>query len=138
MNAVTIEEWLVAKVAAALGIPRQDVDRTVSFVGMGMDSLTFLTITGELAEWLNVDLPVQLIWEFPTIETRRAYLSASGDDVHLAPIPRIPRGQPMQLSFSQERTWRHANKQGDNNIISEQWMVKGDLDYEILKRAFAK
>jgi acyl carrier protein len=138
MNTGSIEQWMVSKVASTLSIPNQEVDRTIPFVCLGLDSLTFLTLTGDLAEWLGHDLPVHLLWEFPTIEALAGHLAVSSAGADEAPISAAPRDQPLPLSFSQERICRHANRQGDDNIILEKWVVKGALDYEILERSVSE
>jgi acyl carrier protein len=135
MNTAVIENWLVGKAAAVLNVPKERVERTVPLTSQGLDSLAVLTLTGDLAEWLDRDLPAMLIWEHPTIEGVAKQIVAS-DGADLAAVPRAPRDRPLPVSPSQERVIRHSQWDGgDLNVFMSPFLIRGPLDVKALRRA---
>jgi len=140
MNADALETWMASKIAGALKIDAGRVDHTSLFTSHGLDSLALLTLTGELAELLQRDLPMTLVWEFPTIELLARHLTASTDDIADGFIPRAPRDKPLPLSFSQERMWRLARKDeiGDSNLMVARFILNGSLHADALTQSFTE
>lgn len=66
-NPAEISRWMREQVGKELGVPADSLDPTESFESYGLDSITGFTLTCDLAEWLNVDLRAELLWEYPTI-----------------------------------------------------------------------
>jgi acyl carrier protein len=65
------------KLAGELQVEPQSIDASQPFTAYGVDSIAVFTMTGDLAEWLDRDLPATLLWEYPTIEELSRHLSAS-------------------------------------------------------------
>ena len=76
-DAADIRQWIRARVAKQLGVPPDAVDPTHPFDSYGLDSIKGFTLTCDLADWLNVDLPAELLWEYPTIADLAQHLAAS-------------------------------------------------------------
>jgi|KBSSwiStaDraftv2_1062776.scaffolds.fasta_scaffold553262_2 acyl carrier protein len=76
-NAAEIREWIRAKVAEALGVPVGQVDARASFIELGVDSVTLFSMTGQLAEWFNRDLPATMLFEISSINDLVAALTPS-------------------------------------------------------------
>jgi thioesterase domain-containing protein/acyl carrier protein len=62
-----LKQWLAEQVAAAAGIPLEEVDMEAAFLDLGLDSVGHFTIAGDLAEWLNQSIPSNLLFEHKTI-----------------------------------------------------------------------
>jgi acyl carrier protein len=137
MNTDVIEAWMVSKVVKALKIPADEVDCNLPFTGLGLDSLTLLEMTGDLAEFTGCDIPVSLVWEFPNITALAQRLSLLTPANFGATTSTIARDQPFPLSYAQERIWRHAchDEQGDTNSLLDQWTLRGPLDVDVLNRS---
>ena len=73
-----IRAWVVGKVAAALAIPESAVDTGASLISLGLDSVTLFSMTGELAERLDRDLPASLLFEVASIDDLLAALASPG------------------------------------------------------------
>ncbi|MCC7009704.1 MAG: hypothetical protein IT184_12915 [Acidobacteria bacterium] len=134
-----IEAWLVRHIAAALSIEPASLDRTQPLFSLGLDSLALFTITGDLAEWLNRELPAMLLWDAPTItDAARAIAQETCGRDDVAPAA-IATGEQREapLTYQQARLWRHAEHGpiGDRNVIVRRWIVTGDLDVAALGRA---
>ena len=68
MDAEKLKHWMKQRMARELGVPVQEVDFTASFKAMGLDSMTLIGMTGELAEVVGNELPVEMLWEHETID----------------------------------------------------------------------
>lgn len=75
INEEVIEEWLVSRLAFYLKMDKEEIDIEKPFAYYGLDSSVAITLTNELAEWLNRELEVTLLWEYPNIEFLTQYLS---------------------------------------------------------------
>jgi acyl carrier protein len=62
-----LRKWLVKTLARHLQVNENDIDLDAPIDSFGLDSLVLFTITGELAERLECDLPATLLFEVPTI-----------------------------------------------------------------------
>ena len=70
-----IEQWLVTHLAGALNLPVDAIAVDTPFDRYGVDSLIAVTMTGDLEEWLGIEIPVTLAWDYPTIQLLAAYLA---------------------------------------------------------------
>ena len=70
-----IQSRMVSALSQALEVAPEDVDITVPLENYGLDSLTIFNLTGDLAEWLNRDIPATLFWDYPTIAAVSEYLA---------------------------------------------------------------
>ena len=77
-SALEITRWMQAAVAASLHVPAESIDPTQPFTSYGLDSIAAFTLTVELAEWLDRDLPASLFWEFTTIAEIAEHLGKAG------------------------------------------------------------
>jgi len=73
-----VRAWVVRRVAAALAVAESAVDTGASLIALGLDSLTLFAMTGELAEWLDRDLPASLLFEVASIDDLLAALAVPG------------------------------------------------------------
>lgn len=78
--------------ARELGKDPSEIDTSRSFLSFGLDSVVAFTLTGELAEWLDRELPATLAWDHPSIDALIEFLT--GEDTH-APSPVHPLLVPM-------------------------------------------
>ena len=71
----TIQRWFCEKIAERLGIAAADVDVRGPFVDYGLGSMDAAMLMGDLEDWLGVELPVTLLWEYPSIAQLSQYLA---------------------------------------------------------------
>lgn len=69
-----IEDWLRGKVAEHMGVDSDQVDVSQEFLTFDVDSIVAFSLTGELVEWIGMELSPTLVWEHPTIEALSVYL----------------------------------------------------------------
>lgn len=65
--AATIRDWLVERIAARLGISRQEVPVDAYIGDLDIDSADALVLVTELEEWLGRTLDVSEVWHHPTL-----------------------------------------------------------------------
>lgn len=70
-----IEQWLITHLAGALNLPVDAIAVDTPFDRYGVDSLIAVTMTGDLEEWLGIEIPVTLAWDYPNIQLLAAYLA---------------------------------------------------------------
>jgi acyl carrier protein len=71
-----IEGWLHAYIAELRGMKPERISRTVPLYKYGLDSASAVTLTGDLMDWLGVDVDPAVLYEHPTIEKAAAHLSS--------------------------------------------------------------
>ena len=80
-----IRAWLRAAIARELQVAPASLDPARPFSYYGLDSLTAATLSGELGDWLERDIPPDALLEHPTIDGLSARLAAP--DPPSAPPP---------------------------------------------------
>jgi acyl carrier protein len=70
-----IADWLSARVAQWLGVPADEIDPRTPFSRYGLSSADAVTLVGELEEWLGRELPVTLLWDYPSVARLSAHLA---------------------------------------------------------------
>ena len=70
-----ITAWVSTEVAKVLEIEVDAVDPDQDFSDFGIDSIVAFSITGQLSEWIERELPVTLLWEYPTINRLAHHIS---------------------------------------------------------------
>jgi amino acid adenylation domain-containing protein len=111
-----------------------------NFFELGGHSLLATRIVARLRSNFNVNLALRKLFELPTVAglaQHIAFLRRSGSGSVIAPIPSVPRDQPLPLSFSQRRLWYlqkvDANLSAYN--IAASFRIKGDLHVGALQQA---
>ena len=62
-----IEQWLIGMLSESAGLDPQDIDVALPCSVYGLDSLTGVSLVGDLEVWLQVSLSPTLLWEMPSI-----------------------------------------------------------------------
>lgn len=74
-----IQSWLVNQLAEQLSLDAKTIDVTEPLTRYGLDSIDAVTMVGELEDWLELELPSTLFWDYPTIEKSVQYLVSEFD-----------------------------------------------------------
>lgn len=69
-----IQSWLVAKLAKQLSLNANTIDVREPLTRYGLDSIDAVTLVGDLEDWLELELPSTLLWDYPSIEKAAQYL----------------------------------------------------------------
>jgi 8-amino-7-oxononanoate synthase len=74
INRQHIENWLVHRVAEILMINESEISLTEPFASFGLGSVDSVGITGELEDFLNLNLSPDLLWNYPNIRSLAEFL----------------------------------------------------------------
>ena len=76
-SAGQIESWLIETVAAHLECQPDEIDPRDSFESHGLDSVSAVTLSGELQIWLGRRLEPTLAWDYPSIRQLARHLAST-------------------------------------------------------------
>lgn len=71
-----IATWLHHYLADLKGMSPERISRTQPLYKYGLDSASAVTLTGDLMEWLKIDIDPSALYEYPTIERVSEHLSS--------------------------------------------------------------
>ncbi len=74
-GASDIESWMVERLAALMELGHDEIDVRIPIERFGLDSRSTVGMTGELEDWLGIELPATLLWDYPTIAEASAFLA---------------------------------------------------------------
>ncbi|MCP2728972.1 acyl carrier protein [Limnofasciculus baicalensis] len=69
-----IQSWLVSKLAEQLSLDAKTINVGEQLTRYGLDSIDAVTLVGDLEDWLELELPSTLFWDYPTIQKSSEYL----------------------------------------------------------------
>ncbi|MCP2289083.1 non-ribosomal peptide synthetase [Nocardia amikacinitolerans] len=130
-------ERVVAEVFGAV-LDRPGVGAYDDFFALGGDSLSATRVTARLGAALDIEVPVRLLFEAPTVRALAARLPAAGDGARPSIGPRSgPRPEHIPLAPAQQRMWfvnQYDPESGAYNIPAV-LRLRGDLDVAALRAA---
>nr|WP_076955281.1 non-ribosomal peptide synthetase [Pseudomonas azotoformans] len=132
---VTEHECQVAAIwAEVLGLPQVGLED--HFFEIGGHSLLATRVMSRVRQALGIDAPLKGLFEQPVLG--RFVQALSGKTLDLPPIPRLPRDQPLALSYAQERQWFlwQLEPQSTAYHIPAALRLRGALDLHALQRSF--
>jgi acyl carrier protein len=71
---LSIQSWLVDQIAEVLSLDASTIDIKQPLTRYGLDSIDAVTLVGDLEDWLDLELPSTLLWDYPTIEKASTYM----------------------------------------------------------------
>jgi acyl carrier protein len=76
LSAEAIQEWLVGKVAEAVKCDPEAIDVREPLASYGLSSVSAVSLTADIEDWLGLQLPPTLAWDYPTIEGLAGFVEA--------------------------------------------------------------
>jgi len=70
-----VHDWLVRYLAKTLDLNPDDIGETTLFTHYGLDSASAAILTAELMDWLGVEMELDEVYQYPTIEKLSQHLS---------------------------------------------------------------
>jgi len=102
-----VEESLAELWKSVLAVPEAGIRD--NFFERGGHSLLATQLVSRIRELFEVDLPLPVLFERPTIEALAEAVTRLRDQEQrvsvLPPIVQVPRDRPLPLSYSQQRMW---------------------------------
>ena len=137
--ATDTEKALCAIVGNILGLNTDNISTDVDFFSLGVHSLMSIRLVSEIAKQLHVEVAVKSIFENPTIAyLARAIDKASEQNARPRIVPVKRNGEPLPLSFAQQRLWFINALQGESveYNMPAAFDVTGDFDVDAAEYAF--
>jgi acyl carrier protein len=69
-----IAEWLTGRIASALAVEPDRIDRDRPLAEYGLDSMYALNLCGEIEECLGLAVEPTLAWDYPTVTAMASHL----------------------------------------------------------------
>lgn len=66
-TSLKIREWIVSYMSDLLEIEADEVDVETTFARYGLDSSAAMVLTGDLGDWLGIQIEPTLVYDYPTI-----------------------------------------------------------------------
>ncbi len=81
-NEVTIDKEVVTSklkdmLADQLKMDAEKIDVHQPFTSYGLDSIDAFTMTGDIEDWLSIELPSALFWDYTQIDEVAHYISSN-------------------------------------------------------------
>jgi amino acid adenylation domain-containing protein len=121
----------------------EKVGRAENFFDLGGDSLIATQVVSRMRDVLQINLPLRVFFESPTVEALGAWVEAalkSDQTFAAAPIVPVSRDNPLPLSFAQQRLWFIDQFDPGSYAYNMPGAIKleGALDVDVLERSFAE
>ncbi|MFI6868167.1 non-ribosomal peptide synthase/polyketide synthase [Nocardia sp. NPDC050406] len=130
----TVERAIAEVFAQVLGVERVGLDD--DFFGLGGNSLVATRISARLAESLDTDVPVRLLFEHPTVAGLAGSLGTGAARTR-PPLVAGERPELVPLSYAQQRIWfldRFDSGSAADNLVAA-LSLDGTLDQPALSAA---
>jgi len=85
-----IQDWLVSRIAARLQVSPPEVDVEEPLIDVGLDSMEFVALVGELEHWLGCRFRDNPLIDYPTISGLSEFLAAELAAGHKDILPTRP------------------------------------------------
>ncbi|HAG83954.1 MAG TPA: polyketide synthase [Cyanobacteria bacterium UBA12227] len=102
-----LETWMVNQLCEQLSLDAKTIDVKEPLTRYGLDSIDAVTIVGELEDWLELELPSTLFWDYPTIEKSAQYLVEEFDIASA-----LNKAEPAAKTETQKPTTEKSSKGG--------------------------
>jgi acyl carrier protein len=76
LTEAAIRDWCTRYLAETLSLPANRVDPDVKFARLGMDSAMAAFFLVGLEDWLGIELPQDVVFEYPTIAQLARHLAS--------------------------------------------------------------
>ncbi|MEO5729910.1 MAG: amino acid adenylation domain-containing protein, partial [Byssovorax sp.] len=132
-----VEEVLAGIWAEILDLPELGIHD--NFFDLGGHSLLATQVMGRIISALQVEIPLQSLFEAPTVAGLAERVSAAlqaGAGLIAPPLVKAPRSRELLLSFAQERLWfLDQLEPGSSYVVPGAVRIEGALDAAAIERA---
>ncbi len=125
--------------ATIIGIGQ--VGATDNFFELGGHSLLATQVIARLREQFQLDIPLKVLFEAPTVEGLAAAIETQEHKgLSIPAIKPVNRNQVLPLSFNQQRLWffQQLDPQSAAYNMPAALRITGELDSDALRHAFAQ
>jgi acyl carrier protein len=88
MTEQDIRQWLINYLSGLLRVSPSEIDTAFTFREHGIESGMSLGLVADFEKWLEVELPLDVLFEHPTIDALACYVHQNYDSFCRASIER--------------------------------------------------
>lgn len=70
-----IQDWMISYLAQMLEVSPDEIDIAIPFDRYGLDSSAVVGMTGDLEDWLKIELDPTLVYDYPTIKALAKHIA---------------------------------------------------------------
>ena len=70
-----IQTWMISYLAQMLEVNPDEIDITIPFDRYGLDSSAVVGMTGDLEDWLKIELDPTIVYDYPTIKALTKHIA---------------------------------------------------------------
>ncbi len=131
----TVEEKLIADIWKEI-LKLDKVGIGDNFLELGGNSLLAMQIISRMRQVLNIDLPLNTLFNFPTIAELTQVIAQQAPE-HVAVIERCDRSQLLPLSSAERSLWFFEKLTPQSSVYNIPLIIKlqGALDIEVLEQS---
>lgn len=74
-NGEGVQAWMVEYLARALNVGAATIDVDAELERLGLNSALVVSMLGDLEDWLGLELPPAVMFDYPTIRTLSVHLA---------------------------------------------------------------
>jgi len=71
-----IKNWLVQYLSQLVGVTPEQINPQTTFSEYGLESGILMGFTADLEKWLNVELSIDVLFEYPTVDALARHVHA--------------------------------------------------------------
>ncbi len=74
-NYQMVVDWITNKLSEILKVTPDKIDLSEPFSNYGMDSISAVTLSGDLEDWLGKRISATIVYDYPNIKSLAEHLS---------------------------------------------------------------
>lgn len=71
-----VQTWIVDYLADLLEVDPEDIDTSIPFDRYGLDSSAAVGLTGDLEDWMGMEIDPTLLYDYPTVDAVARHLTS--------------------------------------------------------------
>ena len=71
-----VQEWIVQWLVDVAAVTRDSIELDKPFNDYHLDSLTAAEFSDDIHDWMGIEVPITILWNYPTLADMTSYLSA--------------------------------------------------------------
>ena len=93
-----VQEWIVQWLVDVAAVTRESVELDKPFNDYHLDSLTAAEFSDDIQDWMGIEVPITILWNYPTLADMTSYLSARSNgktEEEMRPAPSMEAVQAI-------------------------------------------
>jgi malonyl CoA-acyl carrier protein transacylase len=135
----SIQTWLLTKLSEQLNITASEIDIQEPLARYGLDSLTAVSLSGELETWLKRSLSPTIMYDYPSIQLLSQYLAGESGSSQKTPLEQKTASETIAIigmgcrfpgAENPQAFWQllHEGKEAITEVPASRWDINTFYD----------